>query len=66
MVCPKLSAELLNDIAADRTGPSDGEFRVSRHELILCTVCAHSAGHGSGTIYLGRIVTVTNLLAGFR
>ena len=30
--------ELLDDVAADRAGPNDGEFRVSRHELILCCV----------------------------
>jgi hypothetical protein len=30
--------ELLNDVAADGTGPNDGEFGVSRHELILSTV----------------------------
>jgi hypothetical protein len=27
--------ELLNDVAADRTCPNDGEFSVSRHEVIL-------------------------------
>jgi hypothetical protein len=27
--------ELLNDVVADRTGANDGEFRVSRHEVIL-------------------------------
>ena len=25
--------ELLDDVAADRTGPNDGEFRVSRHDI---------------------------------
>ena len=27
--------ELLNDVATNVTSPSDGEFRVSRHELTL-------------------------------
>src|SRR6267154_6286868 len=31
--------ELLNDVAADRTGTNDGEFHVSRHEVILSAVC---------------------------
>ena len=30
--------ELLNDVAADSTGSNDGEFRVSRHEVILSAV----------------------------
>jgi hypothetical protein len=32
--------ELLNDVVADGTGPNDGEFRVSRHEVMLSAVCA--------------------------
>ena len=31
--------ELLNDVAADRTGAKDCEFRVSRHEMMLSVVC---------------------------
>src|SRR5258708_2493718 len=30
--------ELLNDVAADRAGTNDGEFGVSRHELVLSTM----------------------------
>jgi hypothetical protein len=30
--------ELLNDVVADGTGPSDGEVLVSRHELKMCVI----------------------------
>ena len=34
--------ELLNDVNTDGTGPNDGEFCVSRHELRLFAVCVNS------------------------